>query len=383
MIRESQLCRAWPKKSLSEVAEFLDNRRKPVKASERHEGKYPYYGANGQQGTINNYIFDEPLVLLAEDGGHFGEPEKSIAYTISGRTWVNNHAHVLRPVNGTDLQYLFRHLQHYDLTKYINGTTREKLTKSQAESIIIAVPSLAEQRRIAAILDKADAIRRKHEQALALADDFLRSTFLHMFGDPVTNPIGWPVGTLRDLIKEVKYGTAQKAYSTGKYPILRMGNITYQGGWDLTDLKYIDLSGADRQAYLVQFDDILFNRTNSKDLVGKTAVFDQREEYIFAGYLVRARVNDRADPYYISAYLNSRHGKETLRSMCKSIIGMANINAQEFLNLSIALPEIETQKEFRRKVEAVKSTCDSHRQAHIMANGLFLSLSQRAFRGEL
>lgn len=81
--------------SLGKAVEFLDSKRRPVKASDRVPGPYPYYGANGQQGTIDDYIFDEPLVLLAEDGGHFFEPQRGIAYKITGKTWVNNHAHVL------------------------------------------------------------------------------------------------------------------------------------------------------------------------------------------------------------------------------------------------------------------------------------------------
>ena len=76
---------------LGDVVEFLDSKRRPVTESDRRSGPYPYYGANGLQGTIDEYIFDEPLVLLAEDGGHFDDPERGIAYRVSGKTWVNNH----------------------------------------------------------------------------------------------------------------------------------------------------------------------------------------------------------------------------------------------------------------------------------------------------
>jgi type I restriction enzyme, S subunit len=116
----------WPVKPLGEVAEFLDNLRVPVKDSERarRQGPYPYYGANGQVGCIDEYIFDEPLVLLAEDGGNFGSKEKSIAYRINGKTWVNNHAHVLRPRQGCDIGFLHRILSFYNVDKVVTGTTR-------------------------------------------------------------------------------------------------------------------------------------------------------------------------------------------------------------------------------------------------------------------
>jgi type I restriction enzyme, S subunit len=97
MITREQVIGVYPVKPLGEVVCFLDSKRKPVKESERRLGPYPYYGANGQQGTIDDYLFDEPLVLLAEDGGFFDQPDRGIAYRISGKTWVNNHAHVLRP----------------------------------------------------------------------------------------------------------------------------------------------------------------------------------------------------------------------------------------------------------------------------------------------
>lgn len=126
---------SFPIVPLGKVVDFLDNLRKPVTASDRTAGEYPYYGANGLQGTINDYIFDEPLVLLAEDGGFFGMPDKTIAYQVSGKCWVNNHAHVLRPKQGVDIRYLLNVLQKYDVTPYTNGTTRAKLTKGSAERI--------------------------------------------------------------------------------------------------------------------------------------------------------------------------------------------------------------------------------------------------------
>jgi len=110
--------------ALAECCEFLDHIRKPVKESERVNGPYPYFGANGQQGWINGYLFDEPLVLLAEDGGHFSNPERGIAYKINGKTWVNNHAHVLRPIKGiVDVDYLAHALKNKDVRRHLSGST--------------------------------------------------------------------------------------------------------------------------------------------------------------------------------------------------------------------------------------------------------------------
>ena len=199
MITRNSIQGKFPIKTLEEVAEFLDNLRRPITASNRESGPYPYYGANGQQDSVADYIFDEPLILLAEDGGLFDQPDRGIAYAIEGKTWVNNHAHVLRPRKYVDIRFLHRVLENYDVTPWITGSTRAKLTKGAAAKIEIPLPPLAEQKRIAAILDKADAIRRKLQQSLRLSDDFLRSVFLDMFGDPVTNPKGFPTSPLGNL----------------------------------------------------------------------------------------------------------------------------------------------------------------------------------------
>ena len=122
---------------LAEVCEFLDHKRVPVEESKRISGSYPYYGANGIQGWVNDFIFDENLVLLAEDGGHFGSKTKPIAYKIFGKSWVNNHAHVLKPKSHCNIDYLHHVLRYYDVSPYINGATRPKLTKSNASEIPI------------------------------------------------------------------------------------------------------------------------------------------------------------------------------------------------------------------------------------------------------
>jgi type I restriction enzyme S subunit len=291
---------------------------------------------------------------------------------------------VLKPDSRCDSKYLFHYLKqvrltdggydrHYKYLKRINIPLPFKNGK----------PDLDEQKRIAAILDKADAIRRKRRQALQLTDDFLRSLFLDMFGDPVTNSKGWPTCKIGDLMESVNYGSSRKAGPEGRYPIIRMGNITYEGGWDFRELKYIDLDEKEQNKHLVYKGEILFNRTNSKELVGKTAVFQEDKPMAFAGYLVRGITNDQANPEYISAYMNSKHGKATLRSMCKNIVGMANINAKEFQGISILKPPIALQDKFANVVSEVREKAERINQFNIVSNDLFAALQQQAFKGKL
>ena len=115
---------------VEDCCEILDSMRVPITASEREEGEYPYYGANGIQDHIADYIFDDELVLLAEDGGNFGSRERPIAYRVSGKCWVNNHAHVLKPKTGLDVDYLCYSLMFYKVDGMVNGATRQKLTQA-------------------------------------------------------------------------------------------------------------------------------------------------------------------------------------------------------------------------------------------------------------
>lgn len=247
----------------------------------------------------------------------------------------------------------------------------------------IPLPPLDTQKKIAAILDAADEYRQKTKALIEKYDQLAQSLFLEMFGDPVRNEKGWEIGKIRDLVSEVKYGTSAKSNDEGKYPYLRMNNITYEGFMDYSDLKYIDISEEERNMYLVKKGDLLFNRTNSKELVGKTGIIDIDKEMVIAGYLIRIRTNELANPYYLWAYLNSKWAKKTLLNMCKSIVGMANINAQELQEIKTLKPPIVLQNRFEERYKAI---CEQKQQAQASlqkAEELFNSLLQRAFKGEL
>jgi len=303
-----------------------------------------------------------------------------------GKFTLQRSVAVLKPNEKIISRFLMYCLQNMVqvLVSNSRGVAQKGIYLKQIKELEIPLPPLEEQKRIAGILDKADAIRQKRKQAIQLADDFLRSVFLDMFGDPVTNPKGFPIGTIRDFVETANYGSSGKASETeGEYPMLRMGNITYQGGWDFTNLKYIDLNEKDKPKYLTKKGDLLFNRTNSKELVGKTAVFEENKPMAIAGYLVRVRTNELGNNYYISAYLNSSHGKQTLVGMCKSIVGMANINAQELQNIKIALPPLELQNKFENIVKQTKSRLQKHDDSDKSIQQLFNSLSQKAFAGDL
>jgi type I restriction enzyme S subunit len=281
-----------------------------------------------------------------------------------------------------DMKYLYYFLKSkfsYFVENAVGGA-QPNISQGLIKSLEVPLPSLDEQKRIADILDKAAGVCQKREQAIKLADDFLRATFLEMFGTPANNIHRFPKGKIRDLVDSVNYGTSAKAsIDSGEYPILRMGNITYQGGWDFTDLKYLDLSVKEKDKFLVKEGDLLFNRTNSKELVGKTAVYEENRPMAFAGYLIRVRPNPIGNNYYISGYLNSSHGKITLMNMCKSIVGMANINAQELQNIEILIPPKHLQDEYEIIYKKVKKGLSIYDNSAMQLQLLASNLSNKYF----
>lgn len=141
--------KGWEVKKIEDICEILDSQRKPLNSSERNniKGDIPYYGANGVVDYINDFIFEEDLILLAEDGGNFNEyATRPIAYKISGKSWVNNHAHILKPSINYVFNWIFYSVQHKDITGYVQGGTRSKLNQKDLRKIQIAIPSFDEQK---------------------------------------------------------------------------------------------------------------------------------------------------------------------------------------------------------------------------------------------
>lgn len=166
--------KGWPVKRIEDITECLDRLRRPVTESDRNPGDVPYYGANGQQGWIDTALFDEPLVLVAEDGGYFDAPERGVAYRIDGPAWVNNHAHILRAtLKRVDTEFLHRALRHFNFLPYISGTTRAKLTQGQLNAVKLFVPPLELQREFGKQVAGVERIGR----ATSLSGDQLDALF--------------------------------------------------------------------------------------------------------------------------------------------------------------------------------------------------------------
>lgn len=383
----------WTTAQFKDVAQIFTGKTPSTSNPEYYGNSIPFVSPS----DLNNQILDETKNYLSDLGANQVclIPKNSVLVSCIG--YLGKVAIVSKDVcfnqqinalvfDETKIfpKYGFYYVQTIgaQLEKLSSSTTLPIVNKSRFSSIEIKYPEIDEQRRIASILDKADEIRQKRQQAIAKLDELLQATFIDMFGDPIKNEKGWKIGKIGDMLESVKYGSSDKATLDGEVPILRMNNITYSGEMYLADLKYITADQADEK-YLVKQGDILFNRTNSKELVGKTAVYNGPEPMAYAGYLVRGRTLPEYMPEYISGFLNSSWGKSTLQSMCKSIIGMANINAKEFQSIRLPIPPSDLQKQFTKKVHAIREHKLKLEKQLVQNDELFKALQQKAFNGTL
>lgn len=233
------------------------------------------------------------------------------------------------------------------------GVAQKNMSTEWLKEYQIPNLSLVEQKEITAVLNKISELISARTMQLQKLDELVKSRFIEMFGDPKLNPRKWDMVTIGDIATDVRYGTSRPATEGGKYPYLRMNNLTYEGYLDLTDLKHIDIPDNEIEKCVVRNGDVLFNRTNSLELVGKTCVYNLDSDMIIAGYIIRVRIDDRVLPVILSSYLNSTVMKEQLRSMAKGAVNQANINAQELRSIPIYLPPITLQHEFATFVEQV------------------------------
>lgn len=170
----------WEERKLGECCDILDSKRKPISKENRVLGKYAYYGSTNIQDYINEYLFDEPLVLLAEDAGPFDDFwNKAIAQFATGKFWVNNHAHVLRPHENR--KYFFYSLEHRDIRVYINNPSRGKLNQEDMVKIPMYIPCLAEQQKIADCLSSLDEVIEKQKVTLSAWEELKKGLLQQMF----------------------------------------------------------------------------------------------------------------------------------------------------------------------------------------------------------
>jgi len=273
------------------------------------------------------------------------------------------------------------------LASKMEGTTgRQRLPKSVVMCLNIPLPPLPEQRAIAYVLRAVQQAKEATEGVIAALRALKKSLMRHLFTYgpvPVDDTDGvelqetevgllpkhWRVERLGEVVKQTQYGISRRGERKGKVPILRMNNLV-DGKIDTSDLQYLDLDERESEKFCLEKGDILFNRTNSHELVGKTALFDVHGTFVFASYLIRLKPDTRlATPEFLNFYMNGEGTQQRLKYLASRGVSQSNINATKLKGFSIPLPPLSEQHEIAHILQTVdrKIVVEEHRKAALEA----------------
>ena len=300
-------------------------------------GKYPFFTTAKEISWINDYVYDDEVVLVAGNG------DLNVKY-YKGKFNAYQRTYILSNNSNVRMKYLY-----YFLDKYIKvlrhqsiGGVIKYIKLNNLSNAQVPMMSIPEQEKIIKNLEKIDYLISKKSQQYTELSKLVKSRFNEMF---ILNDFS--LKRLGELVEEVRYGTSLPATLNGKYGYLRMNNITEDGKLNIQNLKYIDIPEKDLEKYVVRKGDVLFNRTNSIELVGKTCSDELNFDMVIAGYIIRIRTNNNIlNSRYLSEFLNFPSTKKFLRNIAKGAVNQANINAKELQDISVPLPPLSLQNEF-------------------------------------
>lgn len=281
---------------------------------------------------------------------------KTALFDMEGSYVFSNHMTRLRVQESLVIpEYLARYLHFlwhigYSRQRAKRWVNQAAIDQDTLLTFKISLPTLSEQKRILLLLKQAEGMRDSRQRFSGLLDEVVRAAYGEAFGKYFEGGRIHNEVRLADYI-ETQYGLSEAMESAGTHAILRMNNLTVEGWLDLSDLKYANLSDEAASACALRDGDLLFNRTNSKELVGKTAIWrEQKGAFSFASYLIRIRLQSGLLPEFVWATLNNAYGKHRLYSMAKQAVSMANISASDLGRFALPLPPLQVQERFARLI---------------------------------
>ena len=386
----------WNVVPFTEAVDICDTFRKPINSSERAsriKGKeqselYPYYGATGQVGFIDDYITDGEYVLLGEDGAPFLDAFSNKAYIISGKTWVNNHAHVLR--SKTNNKFLCYYLNSFNYKGYVSGTTRLKLTQAEMKRIPVPVPPLSEQERIVDRIEElfsqldagVETLKKTKAQLAVYRQAVLKEAFESVIPESDTCNV-------EDVCKDIKVGIVIKPaqYYTSADVGVRAFRSANVREFAVNDSDWVYLTKAGHEANLrseIHTGDVLVVRSGYP---GTACVVPPTYNGCNAiDILIAVPYAEKILPEYLCAYTNSPLGKRIIQEK-KRGVAQAHFNVSGYSKTPIIVPCLETQKRVVAEIDSRLSVCDSIEQtvdtALQQAEAMRQSILKDAFEGRL
>ncbi|GAA5504309.1 type-1 restriction enzyme EcoKI specificity protein [Deinococcus xinjiangensis] len=294
--------------------------------------------------------------------------------------------HVLRASEETLPEWIFYFVRKKSTRElaeqFMTGSAgQRRVPASFLSEVSIPKPDLKVQKVLIERLERADRLRRLRQYALTISDQYLQNVFLEMFGDPETNPKGWEISTLDDMDADFRYGTSKKSdYPPVGVPVLRIPNVLNRH-IDLSDLKYSQLDAGEERRLTLQRGDILFVRTNGNpDYVGRCTVFDSDEKFVYASYLIRARIaSEEINPWFLEAFLQHQEGRKKMLPFIRTTAGQSNISVEGLGQIPVPRPPLELQQQYALVVQKHERLRRMQVEALRQAEQLYETLLEEAF----
>ena len=357
-------------KKLEEVCEILDSQRIPITAKDRKAGQYPYYGANGLQDHVAEYIFDDELVLLAEDGGNFGSVDRPIAYRVSGKCWVNNHAHVLKAKPCIDIDYLGYSLMFYDTSGLVNGATRQKLTQAAMREIKVPYREIDEQQEIVGKIDSVFSLIEKSQLELRRLDQLVKSRFVEMFGKIEHED------SLENLCRFIDYRGKTPEKTDMGLPFITAKNVRMHH-MSFETQEFISKETYDKVMTrgFPRVGDVVFT---TEAPLGNVCRIPSIDTEFYIGQRIITMQTDSLEPAYLEYALASNEFRKKLNAKASGST-VTGIRSKLLEKLTIPVPPLELQNRFASFVAEVDKSKLAVKQSLEKLETLKKSLMQQYF----
>lgn len=389
----------WEISNLEEVVEILDGMRKPIKKADRVTGGIPYYGATGIIDWVKDYIFDEPLILVGEDGENLRSRVLPMAFKIQGKAWVNNHAHVLRPYKNVDIDYLTYYLDSISYEDYITGSAQPKLNQNQLKKIKVLLPHVREQQKIVLILSSVDeAIKKTQaiiEQIVKVKKGFMKQLFTEGIGHTKFKktkvgeiPEKWELKTIKDLLSDPirdfgSFSTTKLIkYVDSGVAFLRSDMFLDDGTLDFNSVQYIteEVDKHLTKSY-VEKGNVLFTKIGVN--LGDSVVYEGEFGRCNSNAAIAKISIDEnlASKYYISYFLNSQFCK---KQYLPSVISIPpRLNLGDIQKITVPLPSLAEQKKIVLILNSIQEKYQKERECLLQLEELKKGLMQSLLTGKI